>query len=77
MQQTKPDPAAEGIENFKRQLLRAQYDDVAQQSKLVKTALYPAIKKLGKCYPQTPFKNSRLLASRTAYLLYKRASNSA
>ena len=58
MQQTKPDPAAEGTENFRRQLLSAQYDDVPQQSMLVKAALYPAIKKLDKCYPQTPFKNS-------------------
>jgi len=45
-------------QNFRRQLLRAQCDDVPQQSMLVKTALYPAINKLDKCYPQTPFKNS-------------------
>lgn len=68
--QTKPDPAAEGSEKFKRLLLRAEYDN-PQQTTLVKATLYPAVKKLDKCYPQTPFNNSWLLASWIASLYIK------
>lgn len=51
-------PTEEGNENFRRQLLRAQYDGILQESTLIKAALYSAIKKLEKCYPQISFKNS-------------------